>query len=274
MTANQSRRWQPSSLIIITISLHAVMMVTMIMRPELWRQVLGAMVANHLVLTLAGLWPRSTWLGPNWIQLPPAAAARGEIALTIDDGPNPDVTPQVLDLLDRYGVKATFFCVGKTAARYPDLCRIIAMRGHAVENHSQHHRHYFSLLGMNGLTREIQAAQETLSAITGYQPRFFRAPAGLRNPFLEPVLAKLGLRLAAWTRRGFDTRTSDPATVSRRLLRNLKAGAILLLHDGNCARTSTGVPVIVAVLPGLIEAAADAGLNFVTLPDALQFANI
>jgi peptidoglycan/xylan/chitin deacetylase (PgdA/CDA1 family) len=95
----------------------------------------------------------------------------------------------------------------------------------------------------------------------------------LRNPFLDRVLARLGLRLAAWTRRGFDTRTADPALVGRRLMRGLKAGAILLLHDGNCARTSTGVPVIVAVLPGLIEAAADAGLNFVTLPDALQFAN-
>ena len=87
----------------------------------------------------------------------------------------------------------------------------------------------------------------------------------MRNPFLDPVLAKLGLRLAAWTRRGFDTRTADPATVSRRLLKDLKPGAILLLHDGNSARSIDGVPVIVAVLPVLCEAAAAAGLHFVTL---------
>jgi peptidoglycan/xylan/chitin deacetylase (PgdA/CDA1 family) len=273
MTSNQARRWQPSPLIIITLVLHAAMLAALILQPQWWRQVLAAIAANHLVLTLTGLWPRSTWLGPNWTQLPPDAAARGEIALTIDDGPDPEVTPQVLDLLDRYRVKATFFCIGNAAARYPDLCRTIAMRGHAVENHSQHHRHYFSLLGMRGLKREIQAAQDTLHAITGYRPRFFRAPAGLRNPFLEPVLAKLGLHLAAWTRRGFDTRTSDPATVSRRLMRDLKAGAILLLHDGSCARSPSGEHVIIAVLPHLIETASEAGLHFVTLSEALPSTN-
>ena len=266
-------RWRPTMLMNFTFLLHAALLAAVVVYPHSWRWILAAGFANHIVLTLVGLWPRSTWLGPNWTQLPAASAARGDIALTIDDGPNPDVTPQVLDLLDRYSVKATFFCIGDNAARYPDLCRAIVERGHAVENHSQHHRHYFSLLGGRGLTREIQAAQQTLTAITGSRPLFFRAPAGLRNPFLDRVLARLGLRLAAWTRRGFDTRTADPALVGRRLMRGLKAGAILLLHDGNCARTSTGVPVIVAVLPGLIEAAADAGLNFVTLSDALQFAN-
>jgi peptidoglycan/xylan/chitin deacetylase (PgdA/CDA1 family) len=259
-------------LIFITFLLHAAMLAAVVIYPHEWRRILAAIVANHVVLTLAGLWPRSTWLGPNWTRLPPAAAARGEIALTIDDGPNPEVTPQVLDLLDRYGVKATFFCVGDNAARYPALCKTIVERGHAIENHSQHHRHYFSLLGPAGLTREIQTGQDTLTAITGRRPQFFRAPAGLRNPFLDPVLAKLGLRLAAWTRRGFDTRTRDSDTVSRRLLRDLKAGSILLLHDGNCARTSSGIPVIVAVLPTLLETAAAAGLRFVTLSAALQSA--
>ena len=83
------------------------------------------------------------------------------------------------------------------------------------------------------------------------------------------MLARLGLRLVAWTRRGFDTRTADPATVSRRLMASLHAGAILLLHDGNSARSASGVPVIVAVLPALLEALAAAGLRTVTLAEAL-----
>ena len=122
---------------------------------------------------------------------------------------------------------------------------------------------------MAQLTREIQTAQDTLTALTGRTPVFFRAPAGIRNPFLDPVLARLGLRLVAWTRRGFDTRSADPATVSRRLTSGIQPGAILLLHDGNSARSASGVPVIVAVLPALLDAVAAAGLRLVTLADAL-----
>lgn len=270
MTAFPAVSWRMPLFVRFTLALHVLMLAALVVFPQTWKWVLATFVANHLALTFAGLWPRSTWLGPNWTSLPPASVARGEIALTIDDGPNPDVTPKVLDLLDRHGVKATFFCIGTQAARYPDLCRNIVERGHAVENHSQHHRHHFSLLGPKGFAQEIQAGQDTLTAITGRRPQFFRAPAGLRNPFLDPVLSRCGLRLAAWTRRGFDTRTGDPAVVLRRLLPDVKPGAILLLHDGNCARTGTGEPVILAVLPSLIDAAAAAGLRFVTLSSALQ----
>ena len=180
------QRWQPTLLIRASIALHGLALVAVIAEPAQWRWALGAVVINHLLLTAVGLWPRSHWLGPNWTRLPAAATARNEIALTIDDGPDPLVTPQVLDILDRYAAQATFFCVGEKAARYPDLCREIVRRGHAVENHSQHHRHHFSLLGPRGFMRELQAAQNTLSLITGQRPVFFRAPAGLRNPFLDP----------------------------------------------------------------------------------------
>ena len=143
-------------------------------------------------------------------------------------------------------------------------------RGHAVENHSQHHHHHFALLGASGLRSEVQSAQDTLTRITGQRPVFFRAPAGLRNPLLDPVLTQLGLRLASWTVRGFDTRVSDAGRVTNRLLRGLRAGAILLLHDGNAARTRDGVPVILEVLPRVLAAAATADLRFVTLRSAVS----
>jgi peptidoglycan/xylan/chitin deacetylase (PgdA/CDA1 family) len=227
------------------------------------------MLANQTLLTLAGLWPRSRWLGANWTRLP-AAAAQNRFALSIDDGPDPEVTPRVLDILDSHGAKATFFCIGEKAARHPELCREIVRRGHAIENHSQHHRYTFALLGIAALTREIESAQMTLAAITGRTPAFFRAPAGIRSPLLDPVLARLGLQLVAWTGRGFDTRTPDAATVYRRLIRNLEPGAIFLLHDGNSARTPSGVPVIIEVLPRVLEAARSAGLHCVTLADAMR----
>ena len=264
----RNSRWQPTLLIRTSIVLHLLALIVVIAEPGQWRWALGAVLVNHTLLTLVGLWPRSHWLGPNWTRLPAAATARNEIALTIDDGPDPIVTPQVLDMLDRYAVQATFFCVGEKAARYPDLCREIVRRGHAVENHSQHHRHHFALMGRSGFMRELQAAQDTLTTITGQRPLFFRAPAGLRNPFLDPALARLGLQLASWSARGLDTWIGDAERVKNKLLRGLQAGAILLLHDGNAARTSDGIPVILEVLPAVLTSAAAANLRFVTLRQA------
>lgn len=262
--------WRAPALVRLSVLLHASALLVMVAKPALWQWALGALIANHAVITVAGLWPRSHWLGPNWTRLPAAAARRNEIALTIDDGPDPIVTPQVLDILDRYAARATFFCVGNRAAAYPDLCRDIVRRGHAVENHSQHHCHHFSLMGPRAIARELQAAQDTLSTLSGQRPLFFRAPAGLRNPFLDPILSRLGLRLASWSVRGFDTRVGDANRVSQSLLRGLRAGAILLLHDGNAARTAGGVPVILEVLPALLEAAAIRHLHPVTLKAALS----
>jgi peptidoglycan/xylan/chitin deacetylase (PgdA/CDA1 family) len=230
---------------------------------------LGAVVVDHVLLAATGLWPRSTLLGPNWTRLPRAAAASGAVAITIDDGPDPDITPLVLELLEQYRAKATFFCIGAKVQQHAALAREIVERGHAVENHSQRHLHNFSLLGPRGLANEIQRAQESISGVTGMRPVFFRAPAGLRNPFLDPVLRNLDLRLASWTRRGFDTVTRDADRVLNKLARNLEGGDILLLHDGHAARSRSGQPVVLAVLPRLLAAVTAAKLRPVTLRSTL-----
>jgi peptidoglycan/xylan/chitin deacetylase (PgdA/CDA1 family) len=102
-------RWMPTVTLRISFAVHAGALLALLIRPHLWPWVLGVIVVDHLILTAASLWPRSTLLGPNWTHLPAAAAASGSVAITIDDGPDPAVTPQVLDLLDQHCAKATFF---------------------------------------------------------------------------------------------------------------------------------------------------------------------
>src|SRR5581483_7613027 len=262
--------WRPSPLVCASLGLHAGALAAVLARPSLWPWALGAVFADHALLTAAGLSPRSALLGPNWTRLPLAAAARREIAITIDDGPDPRVTPRVLDLLEQHRAKATFFCIGERVQRYTELAREMVRRGHSVENHSQRHLNYFSLLGPGRLVAEIERAQDTIGITTGQHPLFFRAPAGLRSPFLDPVLSRLGLRLASWTRRGFDTVSVRPDKVLGKLIRGLAAGDILLMHDGHAALPASGMPVILEVLPRLLDTVAAADLAPVTLRAALM----
>jgi len=274
MTGEVRQRSVRTPLLYGSAAVHLAAAAVTLARPRLWPWTLGVVALDHLLITAAGLWPRSDWLGPNWTRLPAQSAERGDIAITIDDGPDPEVTPRVLEVLATFEARASFFCVGERVSRYPDLARDIVRRGHSIENHSQRHRHSFSLLGPKRMAAEIEQAQQSIARVTGQSPRFFRAPAGLRNPFLEPILERLKLQLASWTRRGFDTVNADPEDVYRRLARSLAGGDILLLHDGHAARAgagspAAGTPVILEVLPRLLETLSRRHLRPVTLPAAL-----
>jgi peptidoglycan/xylan/chitin deacetylase (PgdA/CDA1 family) len=250
--------------------LHVVAAVAIAIQPAWWPWALGTVAGNHLVLALAVLWPRSRLLGANLVRLPASAAARGEVSLTFDDGPDPEVTPRVLDLLDRHQAKASFFCVGEKAAAFPDIVREITRRGHSVENHSQGHSAAFAFYGIARLRRELESAQAILTGIAGHPPRFFRAPAGFRSPLLDPVLARCGLTYVSWTRRGLDGVYRDPGKVLRRLVNGLAAGDILLLHDKGSWRAPDGTPVALAVLPELLGRMRASGLKPVTLAAAAR----
>lgn len=263
------RPWAPTRFIRASLWVNGVAVLGTVLAPNMWPVAAGALALNHAAITAAGLWPRSRLLGPNLTRLPTSSVLRREIALTLDDGPDPAVTPVVLDMLDRFSTKATFFCIGAKVRRFPELCREMVRRGHAVENHTEQHSHRFSVLGPRGYREEIQAAQESIASVTGLYPRFFRAPAGLRNPFLEPVLCDLDLQLASWTRRGFDTIERNPNTVARRFLTNLQAGDILLLHDRVATPAQKGRAVILEALPKLLEAVRTQGLKPVTLREAV-----
>jgi peptidoglycan/xylan/chitin deacetylase (PgdA/CDA1 family) len=255
---------------VLTLLLHVAGAAVLVFRFPLWPWVLAVLAVNHLLLSAAVLWPRGRVLGPNRVRLPSSSAARNEVSLNFDDGPDPKVTPRVLDLLDRHHARASFFCVGEKAAAFPELVREIAQRGHSVENHSHRHPNAFAFYGPWRLRREVDAAQAAIAGATGRAPEFFRAPAGFRSPMLDPVMAPRGLQYVSWTRRGFDTVDGDAGRVLRRLTRGLAPGDILLLHDSGSARAGDGDPVVLAVLPALLELLAARGLKPVTLPHACR----
>ncbi len=255
--------WAHSPLILASAGVHSAAVVTLAASPGAWPIALGALVANHAVIAAASMAPRSAWLGPNLTRLPDAPA--GVIALTFDDGPDPDLTPRVLALLAQAGAVATFFCIGCRAEQHPDLVAEIRARGHGIENHTYSHPSSFALGRSAALRVEVRRGQVALTAAGASPPRFFRAPAGMQNPWLPAVLAGEGLSLVSWTRRGFDTVTRDPRAVTRRLVRNLAAGDILLMHDGRSARTASGAPVVLDALARVLEHLAARGLRSAAL---------
>jgi peptidoglycan-N-acetylglucosamine deacetylase len=261
--------WLPAPVISLSIGMHGLAVVGTVAQPGIWAWTLGGLVANHMALGCLGMWPRSQMLGPNVVRLPRRAIGRNEIALTFDDGPDPAVTPVLLDILDRYSAQASFFCIGERAAAHPDLVRETARRGHNVENHSYTHPNGFALYPPAWLVRELRHTQEAITRITGRAPEFFRPPMGLRSPLLDPVLKCLGLRHVSWTRRGHDAVNGNPTAALSRLTRRLAPGDVLMLHDGNCARARNNRPVVLEVLPVLLERMASQGLRSVSLSQAL-----
>jgi len=224
---------------------------------------LGWVALTQAALAGACMCPRGQLVGPTLTRV---ATPHPYVGLTFDDGPDPTLTPWVLKTLAQYRAKASFFCIGTRASLHRQHVTAIARAGHSIENHSAHHSYHFALLGSRGLAREVDDAQRTLIGLCGQAPRFFRAPFGFRNPWLAPLLAERGLRYTAWSRRGFDTRGRDPARIYDRLTRNLKAGDILLLHDGRSAVDSQNRPVIHTVLPALLRTLQERGLQAVDLP--------
>lgn len=221
---------------------------------------LVTMLGTHAAFWWANLSPHSRLFGSVVSRL---ATDERVVWLTFDDGPSAD-TPALLDLLDRHGARATFFLVASKAGQHPDRVREIVRRGHQIANHSLDHPSAWFWLPHPRRTRhQIETAQQQLQALTGQPPRWFRSVAGHTNVFVEPLLRRLGLQRVSWSARGFDSVDADDARVLRRLLRGLRPGAILLLHEdlapGRCPRLLADLMAALAQA-GYRVALADEGL--------------
>jgi peptidoglycan/xylan/chitin deacetylase (PgdA/CDA1 family) len=194
-----------------------------------WQTGLPLLIATHLPFWWGTLWPQSRLFCPVLTRLPTTQRA---VWLTIDDGPSTQ-TLAMLDLLDRHDAKATFFVVGERARAHPELVREIVRRGHGLGNHSATHPvRWFWALPPQQMRRQIERTQAILQQITGVRPRWFRAVIGMSNPFVASVLKREGLTRVAWSARGFDAVVADPQRVLRGVERNLRPGAIVLMHEG------------------------------------------
>lgn len=220
----------------------------------LWPWALGVFWTTFLVIGYGSVIPSARLFGPHVTRLPEAQAQKGEVWITLDDGPDPVTTPLLLDILDRYQAKACFFVIGDKAARHPGLVREIARRGHGVGNHSQTHpAAHFWRLRPKALWAEVAGCQQTLKDILGQAPEWFRPPVGHHNLFLAVPLRALGLTMAIWDCRGFDGVLRSPGLILRLIGRSLSPGSIILLHDGP--------PASARLLEGTLEMIRARGLT-------------
>jgi peptidoglycan/xylan/chitin deacetylase (PgdA/CDA1 family) len=185
---------------------------------------IAVLALSHALILIPTLLPNVQWLGPVVTRFSGEAK---EVWLTIDDGPAED-TPALLDALDARSVKATFFLKGELSAAHPERVAAILGRGHSVGNHSYTHPSgSFWCLG----PRAVAAQIDRCAAVIPTTP-WFRAPVGMKNPFVHPHLARRGLRLIGWTVRGFDATRNDEDAVVLRIVPRVKAGAIVVMHQG------------------------------------------
>jgi peptidoglycan/xylan/chitin deacetylase (PgdA/CDA1 family) len=168
-----------------------------------------------------------------------------EVALTFDDGPHPEYTIQILDILDVYKVKAVFFMIGKHVEEYPAIAKEVANRGHQIGIHSQNHSFNFGLLQGEKLRAELIKCTDVIEKVTGYKSYLFRPPFGVTNPSLAHEVKRQNLTTIGWNVRSFDTITKEPDKILSRVLKKVDFGSIILLHD-RMSQTCE-------VLPGIIE---------------------
>jgi peptidoglycan/xylan/chitin deacetylase (PgdA/CDA1 family) len=190
--------------------------------------------------------------------------ARG-VALTFDDGPDPESTKKTLDALDAAGAKATFFVIGKKAEAHPETVREILERGHQVALHSYAHDRLFALRGARTWKKDLKKGARVLEEITGTKPKLFRPPIGHTVPHTPRVVRELGLRVIGWDVSARDGIRADPQDVARRVLEGARDGAIVLLHDAS--ERGTHAPAGVAALPEILEGLKKKGLAVVALSD-------
>jgi peptidoglycan/xylan/chitin deacetylase (PgdA/CDA1 family) len=201
----------------------------LVLFPPWWPIAIGVMALSHALVLWPTLRPNSQLLGPV---ITAFESASKELWLTIDDGPTDD-TPALLDALDARNVKATFFVKGSLCAEHPELVRLMLARGHAVANHSQTHPSgAFWCLPPAAIARQIDDCNAALTAITGETPRLFRAPVGMKNPFVHPILARRNMTLIGWSVRGFDSFGDDVERVAKRIVPRVKSGSIIVMHQG------------------------------------------
>lgn len=189
------------------------------------------------------------------------------VALTFDDGPNPDATPRILDALGAAGVHATFFVLGRHAERWPALVRRVRDEGHAIGNHGYFHRK-LHFKGPRYVRNDLWRGSDAIADAAGLRPALFRAPHGFRSPWVNAIAASMGERVIGWSLGVWDSDRPGADVIAQRTVAGARPGSILLLHDGDGYDPAGDRLQTAAAIPRIATELAGRGYRFVTVPAA------
>jgi peptidoglycan-N-acetylglucosamine deacetylase len=205
----------------------------------------------------------------RWREVPGLETVPGESAvLTFDDGPDPDCTPRVLEALAAAEARATFFVLGEHAGEHPGLLADVVGAGHEVALHGMTHRRH-DVLGAAEAERELADGVEAIAAATGRRPAWYRPPFGASSPQLAAACERLDLRLAYWSSWGHDWEENSAERIAAQVERDLRPGAVVLLHDSARYGQRRSGDATVAAVPLIAAAAGAAGIDLIALSEAV-----
>ncbi len=207
--------------------------------------------------------------------------AEGKIALTFDDGPDPETTPQVLDVLRKAGARATFFVIGRKVDLYPEVTRRIHEEGHVLAVHSYAHHRLYAFLSPRQVKEDIERTRDAIERVTGVRPLWFRPPVGQMSPRTAEGIRRANAEAVGFSVRAFDgLRGARADKCLHRVRKGLKSGAIVLLHDAPERKAAFAAPPLSegsgervalpeggALLPEILRELRERGLSAVTLPE-------
>ncbi len=204
----------------------------------------GAVLAAALIFAAVNAAPQAVSAAAATRQLPIYCVARDQkvCAISFDAAWGADNTEQILDVLDEFGVKTTFFVVGAWAEQYPDTARAIAERGHEVMNHSEKHDHY-SKLTAGQIVADVNACSDTIEALTGVRPTLLRCPYGEYDDHVIAAVRSLGLEPIQWDVDSLDWKGISAAEITKRVTGRVKCGSIVLFHNAG-EHTPEALPAI------------------------------
>ena len=191
-----------------------------------------------------------------------AATDQKEIAISFDDGPAIDHTPEILQLLKQDNIKATFFCIGNRIAGNENLLKQIKDDGHLIGNHSYSHHFWFDMYSSGKMLNDLKLMDSEMERVTGLRPKLFRPPYGVTNPNLKKTIIKGGYTPVGWSVRSLDTVIQDENKLLNRIKGAIKPGAVFLFHD--TSKTTMNV------LPGFIQEVKSRGYNIIPLDKLLH----
>ncbi|MEN6357046.1 MAG: polysaccharide deacetylase family protein [Armatimonadota bacterium] len=187
-------------------------------------------------------------------------------ALTYDDGPHPKYTPEILAILKRYNVKATFFMIGRDMEKYPDVVKDVLEQGDVIANHTYTHPRNIEANTQAQVIKELEKCEDVIERMTGKRAHLFRPPRGMIDGMVFTIAEEEGYRTVLWTVCADHHDAPTPEAMAKRVIQHIRPGAVILAHDGSFPSRWKDV----AATPLIIEELRKKGYRFVTVPELIE----